>query len=98
MRTAFVLRMVLGIVTTVGIVICLLAFYILMLSIYLLIQKNSSKLEYLKVTDSPNQNTNQPCLPFKYAYSPSSIQNSMKISYCPKMNWAYTAMGMVNDA
>lgn len=46
-KTAFVLRMVLGIVTTVGIVICLLAFYILMLSIYLLIQKNSSKLEDL---------------------------------------------------
>ena len=46
-KTAFVLRMVLGIVTTVGIVICLLAFYILMLSIYLLVQKNADKLENL---------------------------------------------------
>lgn len=46
-KTAYVLRLVLGIVMAVGVVICLLAFYILMLSIYLLIQKNSSKLEDL---------------------------------------------------
>lgn len=46
-KTAFVLRMVLGIVMAVGVIICLLAFYILMLSIYLLIQKNSTKLENL---------------------------------------------------
>lgn len=46
-KTAYVLRIVLGIVMAVGVVICLLAFYILMLSIYLLIQKNSNKLEDL---------------------------------------------------
>lgn len=46
-KTAYILRLCLVVVTAVGVVICLLAFYILMLSIYLLIQKNSNKLEDL---------------------------------------------------
>lgn len=46
-KTAFILRMVLSIVMAVGLIICVLAFYILMLSIFLLIQKNSDKLENL---------------------------------------------------
>ncbi len=46
-KTTFVLRLVVLIVMSVGLVISILAFYILMLSVYLLVQKNSTKLENL---------------------------------------------------
>lgn len=46
-KTAYFLRLAVGVVMAVGGVISLLSFYILMLSIYLLVQKNSSKLENL---------------------------------------------------
>jgi len=46
-KTSFLLRIVVAIVMGVGLIISLLAIYILMLSIYLLVQKNSSKLENL---------------------------------------------------
>ncbi len=46
-KTNYVLRIIVGIVMGVGGVICLLSFYILMLSIYLLVEKNSTKLENL---------------------------------------------------
>ncbi len=48
-KTTYMLRMVVGIVMAVGLVICVLAFYILMLSIYLLVEKNSYKLENLLI-------------------------------------------------
>lgn len=46
-KTAYFLRLVVTIVMTVGLVISLLSFYILMLSIWLLVQKNTSKLQNL---------------------------------------------------
>ena len=46
-KTAYFLRLVVSIVMVIGLVISLLSFYILMLSIYLLVQKNTSKLENL---------------------------------------------------
>lgn len=46
-KTAYFLRLLVTIVIAVGLVIALLSFYILMLSIYLLVQKNASKLESL---------------------------------------------------
>jgi len=46
-KTTFVLRVVVSIVMVVGVVISILSFYILMLSVFLLVQKNSSKLENL---------------------------------------------------
>jgi cell division protein FtsX len=46
-KTAYFLRLLTGIVTGVGVLISLLSFYILMLSIFLLLQKNSEKIEYL---------------------------------------------------
>lgn len=46
-KTTYFLRLVTGIVTGVGLVISLLSFYILMLSIFLLLQKNTVKLENL---------------------------------------------------
>ena len=46
-KTTYFLRMTVTMVMAVGLVISLLSFYILMLSIYLLVQKNSSKLETL---------------------------------------------------
>lgn len=46
-KTTFILRIIVAIVMGVGLVICLLAFYILMLSVWLLVQKNSGKLENL---------------------------------------------------
>ena len=46
-KTTYFLKMVVTLVMGVGLVISILSFYILMLSIYLLVQKNSSKLENL---------------------------------------------------
>jgi hypothetical protein len=46
-KTTWFLRIIVSIVMVVGLVISILSFYILMLSIYLLVQKNSSKLENL---------------------------------------------------
>lgn len=46
-KTTYFLRMIVSMVMIIGLVISILSFYILMLSIYLLVQKNSSKLENL---------------------------------------------------
>lgn len=46
-KTTYFLRLMVSVVMTVGAVISILSFYILMLSIYLLVQKNTSKLENL---------------------------------------------------
>ncbi len=46
-KTTYFLRMVVTLVMAIGLVISVLSFYILMLSIYLLVQKNASKLENL---------------------------------------------------
>ena len=55
-KNMFFLRMVVSLVMSVGIIISVLSFYILMLSIYLLVQKNSSKLENLLLIGySPRQ-------------------------------------------
>ena len=46
-KQTFLLRIIVAIVMAVGLVISVLAFYILMLSVYLLVEKNSTKLENL---------------------------------------------------
>ena len=46
-RTTYFLKVVSGLVMSVGLLISLLSFYILMLSVYLLVQKNTTKLENL---------------------------------------------------
>ncbi len=46
-KTAYFLKLVTGIVLGIGSVITLLSFYILLLSVYLLLQKNTTKLENL---------------------------------------------------
>ena len=46
-KTTYFLRLITAILTSVGLIISLLSFYILMLSIFLLLQKNSTKLQNL---------------------------------------------------
>jgi Cell division protein len=46
-KTTYFLRLIVGIVLGIGVVITLLSFYMLMLSIFLLLQKNNTKLESL---------------------------------------------------
>ena len=46
-KAAWFLKVIIGIVLSIGLLISLLSFYILMLSIYLLLQKNAGKLENL---------------------------------------------------
>ena len=46
-KTTFFLRLISGIVMSIGLLISALSFYILMLSIYLLVQKNTTKLQNL---------------------------------------------------
>ncbi|MBQ8521477.1 MAG: ABC transporter permease [Bacteroides sp.] len=55
-KTTWFLKLVTGIVLAVGLIISALSFYILMLSIFLLLQKNSTKLENLLLAGySPRQ-------------------------------------------
>lgn len=46
-KTTYFLKIVSGVIMSVGLLISLLSFYILMLSIYLLVQKNTTKLQNL---------------------------------------------------
>ncbi|MBQ7635583.1 MAG: ABC transporter permease [Bacteroidaceae bacterium] len=46
-KATFFLRIVVTLVTGVGLLVCLLSFYILMLSVFLLVQKNTQKLQNL---------------------------------------------------
>ena len=46
-KTTYFLRLITGIVSGVGLFISILSFYILMLSVFLLLQKNTAKLENL---------------------------------------------------
>lgn len=46
-RQSFILKVIVAIVMSVGLVICVLSIYILMLSVYLLVEKNNTKLENL---------------------------------------------------
>lgn len=48
-KMAFFLKIIVGIVVSIGIVICLLSFFVLVLSIYLLLEKNMSKLRTLRL-------------------------------------------------
>jgi len=62
-KTTYFLKMTVMMVMAIGLVISLLSFYILMLSIYLLVQKNASKLENLLLM----------------GYSPSSVARPYQI-------------------
>ena len=59
-KTSYFLRMMVTMVMVVGLVISILSFYILMLSIYLLVQKNSSKLENLLLIGYSPANVSKP--------------------------------------
>lgn len=59
-KTTYFLRMMVTMVMVVGLVISILSFYILMLSIYLLVQKNSSKLENLLLIGYSLANVSKP--------------------------------------
>lgn len=59
-KTTYFLRMMITIVMIIGLVISILSFYILMLSIYLLVQKNSSKLENLLLIGYSPSNVSKP--------------------------------------
>lgn len=59
-KTTYFLRMMVTMVMVVGLVISILSFYILMLSIYLLVQKNSSKLENLLLIGYSPSHVSQP--------------------------------------
>jgi len=55
-KTTYFLNLIVGIVMTIGLLISALSFYILMLSIFLLLQKNTTKLESLLLIGySPRQ-------------------------------------------
>ena len=59
-KTTFLLRIIVAVVMSVGLVICVLAIYILMLSIYLLVEKNSTKLENLLLLGYSPARVSQP--------------------------------------
>lgn len=61
-KTAWFLKVIVGIVLSVGLLISVLSFYILMLSIYLLLQKNTTKLENLLLI---GYSTAQVALPYQ---------------------------------
>ena len=54
-KMAHFMRIIIGIVLGVGVLICILSFFILLLSIYLLLQKNAQKLRNLMLIGYPNR-------------------------------------------
>ncbi len=59
-KTTYFLRLMVTMVMVIGLIISALSFYILMLSIYLLVQKNSSKLENLLLIGYSPGNVSRP--------------------------------------
>lgn len=59
-KTTWFLKMIVGIVLAVGLLITFLSFYILMLSIYLLLQKNAVKLQNLLLLGYPPAHVARP--------------------------------------
>ena len=59
-KTTYFLRMMVSMVMIIGLVISILSFYILMLSIYLLVEKNASKLENLLMIGYSPSNVAKP--------------------------------------
>ena len=59
-KTTYFLRMLVALVMAIGLVISILSFYILMLSIYLLVQKNTEKLENLLLIGYSPAQTSRP--------------------------------------
>ena len=59
-KITWFLKLAVGVVMTVGLVISLLSFYILLLSIYLLLQKNTDKLENLILMGYSTQSVAKP--------------------------------------
>lgn len=52
-KMSFFLKIIIAIVVSIGVVICILSFFILILSIYLLLEKNMSKLRTLRLIGYP---------------------------------------------
>lgn len=46
-KTTYLLKVIIGVVMSIGLIICILSIYILMLSVFLLVEKNITKLESL---------------------------------------------------
>lgn len=61
-KTTYFLRLVVSLVMIVGLIISVLSFYILMLSIYLLVQKNTKKLQNLLLI---GYSTNKVAMPYQ---------------------------------
>ena len=61
-KTTYFLRMVVSLVMIIGLIISILSFYILMLSIYLLVQKNTKKLQNLILI---GYSTNKVAMPYQ---------------------------------
>lgn len=59
-KTTFFLRLMISVVMVIGLVISLLSFYVLMLSIYLLVQKNTEKLQNLLLIGYTTSQTARP--------------------------------------
>ena len=59
-KTTFMLRMIVAIVMAIGLVISVLALYVLMLSVYLLVEKNNTKLENLLLIGYSPQRVSMP--------------------------------------
>ena len=59
-KTTYFLRLMVSLVMIVGIIISILSFYILMLSIYLLVQKNTEKLQNLLLIGYPSYKVAMP--------------------------------------
>lgn len=69
-KTTYFLRMVVSLVMMVGLIISVLSFYILMLSIYLLVQKNTKKLQNLLLI---GYSTNTVAMPYQLLTSGLNI-------------------------
>ena len=100
-KTTYFLRLIVGIVLAVGLFISILSFYILMLSIFLLLQKNTVKLESLLLIGySPSR----VALPYSDSYTrtqccctvtyPSALFRWARTSYLTTLNLLFPQMSV----
>jgi Cell division protein len=86
-KMSFFLKMLVGIVIVIGIIICILSFFILTLSIYLLIEKNTDKLQNLRLIGYSKKIITRPYQLLVITMNISVLFVSLLIVYIARMQY-----------
>ena len=96
-KTTFFLRLMITVVMVIGLVISLLSFYILMLSIYLLVQKNTEKLQNLLLIGYTTSQTARPYQLLTLLLNAAVLVVALLIVYIVRMQYLRTLVALFPD-